>query len=231
MKKEQIFAVEKTRMFAEMAKFAEVLMSNNDSFIPMDMDQFAACAAPALMTGRRHELETDERFLQLIVYTVMHRKNAKGENEFFAYKRVASGEDRLKDKTSIGIGGHTDFADAYDGISTDGEVCVMRLLMDASKRETDEEVHFSYSGTGTVMSPFNAILDGSMIGVIYDAADSVGRVHLGAVVTLEVDENADVRMKEAGMVSLGFKTAEQIESTNMEGWTKILLDRLKEEIF
>lgn len=100
----------------------------------------------------REEMETNERWLQVIPYVVIlnHR-------EIVMYRRIKqSGEKRLMGKYSIGFGGHIN-----DGDATFGE---------AMERELEEEVDFQ----GSILSP-------KFRGFLLDSSTAVGRVHIGLV--------------------------------------------------
>jgi predicted NUDIX family phosphoesterase len=98
--------------------------------------------------------ESDESKKQIIPYIAFRYKG-----KYFAYQRLEkSGEERLRNNFSIGIGGH------INPIDESGDI-----IIDGMKREFFEEVEYPHE--------FNH----RIIGYINDDKDSVGRVHFGVV--------------------------------------------------
>lgn len=114
----------------------------------------------------RDQAENNAEFKQIIPYIIILHKGS-----IFVYDRnEQSGEDRLHNKSSIGIGGHINDQDSkfpeeayYAGL----------------EREVFEEV-----GLETNTDRWQH----SVIGLINDDSNSVGFVHLGIVHILEVNE-------------------------------------------
>lgn len=103
----------------------------------------------------RSMMETDEAYKQIIpVIVFMHQ-----EKIFLMQRSKKSGDARLKEKYTVGIGGHVREEDLQGETSIDAW----------SKREFLEEV--DYQGELTL----------EPLGLLNDDSDSVGRVHTGFV--------------------------------------------------
>jgi predicted NUDIX family phosphoesterase len=152
----------------------------------------------------REKAEKDEDYLQIIPYVVF-----VNEDKILSYQRSkASGETRLHDKTSIGIGGHINPIDFKDQDSR-------YVIFNCAKREINEEVilqqEFHYKG--------------ETIGLLYDPSNSVGRVHFGVVLQIEIDFLPRARAEE--LKNISWKTKEELlKEPNLENWSKVVLDKI-----
>lgn len=126
----------------------------------------------------RCKAEETEAWLQLIPYVCVRRGD-----DIFAMRRLAGGgETRLVGKSSVGVGGHINPVDgAHEG-----------LVARAMARELWEEVGLPPNGA-------------TLVARIHDATIEVGRVHLGIAWVLDVDADADVRIREQGKLSGAFE--------------------------
>jgi len=106
----------------------------------------------------RSLMESDPTFKQIIPYLVFTYKGSY----FLMQRRSDASEQRLKNKFSLGIGGHIRKEDIT---SSD--------IISWAQREFHEEI--AYSGTYQV----------TPLGIINDDSTEVGRVHLGLVLVLE----------------------------------------------
>lgn len=105
----------------------------------------------------RSLMELDENYKQIIPYLVF-----KFEDSIFVMQRKSTAsEQRLKNKLSIGIGGHVREEDISN-----------KSIFDWAKREFHEEI--DYQGN----------LDAKLIGILNDDSNSVGKVHIGLVFLL-----------------------------------------------
>jgi predicted NUDIX family phosphoesterase len=150
----------------------------------------------------RDEVEDDPSYKQLIPYCIFRH-----QDRVFYYERGrAGGEDRLKAKRSIGIGGHISMCDHG--------VCGS-AYHEGMRREIEEEVEI-----GTTCSE-------RLLGLINDDSNPVGRVHLGIVHVFDLDA-PKVRAREESIIERGFATlAECIrERDQFETWSQICLDQL-----
>lgn len=148
----------------------------------------------------RSLMETDPTYKQIIPYLVFTHKGT-----FFLMQRQAhASEQRLKNKFSLGIGGHVRKEDLT---ATD--------IMGWAQREFNEEVH--YDGTYTVKP----------LGILNDDSNAVGQVHLGLVLLIEgTTEKISVRSE---LKSGSLYTLKECEGfyPQMEGWSQFVFDALK----
>lgn len=115
----------------------------------------------------RSLMEQDEQFKQIVSYMIF-----KFEDSIFLMQRKASAsEQRLKNKLSIGIGGHLKQEDII------GDEIITWIF-----REFHEEIRY----TGSIKP--------TLLGFMNDDTNSVGRMHLGAVFLFEGDTN-DIAIK------------------------------------
>ena len=151
----------------------------------------------------RSEMENDPSYKQIIPYLVFeHNKN------FFLMQRKSdASEQRLKNKYSIGIGGHI----RKEDIQTAD-------IFDWAKREFNEEVLY------------NSKLEVKPFGIVNDDSDSVGQVHAGFVFILK-GASADISIRSE--LKKGF-LANLNECKKylpmMETWSSIVLQSLIENI-
>ena len=138
----------------------------------------------------RPQMEEDPSFKQLIPYVIFRYTDPEKNVFIFQYTRgKGSGETRLHDSKSVGIGGHisqqdaaTDQADPY---------------AEGMRRELEEEVRIDTSCSM------------SLAGLINDDETEVGRVHLGIVHICDVDQPA-VIPNEVEIEGNGFVPVEEI---------------------
>lgn len=148
----------------------------------------------------RSTMETDTTYKQIIPYLVFSYDNKL----FVMQRRSDASESRLKNKYSLGIGGHIRQEDIAG-----------KNIFDWAQREFDEEV--DYQGTYT-MKP---------IGLINDESNLVGQVHLGCAFLLIGDSpqiSVKSELKEGKLLSI-----EECEALyeNMETWSQIVFNYLK----
>lgn len=153
---------------------------------------------------RRGDAEEDLAFKQIIPYFVFRQ-----HGQYFLMQRAnTAGEVRLKNKMTLGIGGHLRIED-------------MRNIPvnEWGLREFHEEVAF---GGGIKITPF---------GIINDERNAVGRVHLGLVFLVEGfggDINVRSELKSGALVSL---SEIQKNYENLETWSQIVVDHLVKTLF
>jgi len=147
----------------------------------------------------RSEMEGDPSFKQIIPYLVFCHE----DRYFLMRRRGDASEARLKNKYTLGIGGHIRQEDMLD-----------ESLVNWAKREFAEEV--CYDGGLTI----------SALGLINDETNSVGQVHTGFVFLLQGDAasiSVKSELKEGELMSL-----EQMAPSyaNMETWSQMVFDFL-----
>lgn len=148
----------------------------------------------------RSNMENDPSYKQIIPYLVFEYN----KTYFLMRRRSTASEQRLKNKFSLGIGGHIRQEDLTS--------C---NLIDWAQREFHEEV--AYQGT----------LLASPLGLINDDSNAVGQVHLGFVFLLRgncPDISIRSEHKEGRLVSLDdCKTMYD----DLESWSQLVFDYLK----
>lgn len=150
----------------------------------------------------REHMETDPAFKQVIPYLIFKH----GDKYFLMQRQSKSTDQRLKNKYSLGIGGHIRQEDME---SSD--------IVDWARREFEEEV--SFSGNYTVTT----------LGMLNDDSDAVGQVHVGYVFLLEGD-SSHISVK-SELKSGQLLTLNECEAyyESMENWTKIVFDFIKSQ--
>lgn len=149
----------------------------------------------------RPHMETNPRYKQIIPYLIF-----KHDDRYFLMQRQSeASEQRLKNKYSLGIGGHIRQEDLVDSAS----------IFDWAKREFHEEVE--YRGTLTIKP----------IGILNDDSNDVGKVHIGLVLLLEGDSPA-IRVKselKSGILLTHKECTAYYDS--MENWTQMVFKQLE----
>src|SRR5262245_25401594 len=154
----------------------------------------------------RSAMEQDPSFKQLIPYVIFRHRDASGQTQLFQYTRgKGQGESRLHAKRSIGIGGHISADDAAQESAYD----------EGMRRELDEEV--------VIDTPYR----GKLVGLINDDETEVGRVHLGVVHVLDVDQPA-ARPRETEIIDACFRPVPELlaDLARFETWSQICLKAL-----
>lgn len=145
----------------------------------------------------RSIMEEDPTYKQIIPYLIFTHNN-----KYFLMQRQAKAtEQRLKNKYSLGIGGHIREEDLT---SND--------IIEWSRREFDEEV--DYSGNYNVKP----------LGLLNDDSNPVGQVHIGFVFLLEGD--SDKIQVKSELKSGTLYTMDECKSfyDSMESWSQIVMD-------
>ena len=173
----------------------------------------ALFASDQLRFMRRGDAERDPEFKQLIPYVLFTHTDAAGETFVFAYLRgKGQGEERLRSKWSVGVGGHVNESDVH----ADGE-----SLFDAGvRREIDEEVVVGAN-----------VLSFQKGGLVNDDQTEVGRVHLGVVCRVELDA-PNLRSNEPELLDARFRPVKELlreideEPSRFESWTSLAMTGL-----
>ncbi len=141
----------------------------------------------------RSEMELDQSYKQIIPYLLFtHDKKL-----FLMQRAETAGEQRLKNKYTLGIGGHIRESDL-----------IGKTIFDWAIREFQEEIE--YDGSLSIQP----------LGLINDDSDAVGKVHIGFAFLLRGDSsNIAIRseLKQGSLLSLE-ACAEFVE--NMETWSQ-----------
>lgn len=147
----------------------------------------------------RSVMETDPQYKQIIPYLIFNH----ADHYFLMQRQAKASEQRLKNKFTLGIGGHI----RQEDMNTDS-------IFDWATREFHEEV--SYNGSIEIQT----------LGVLNDDSNAVGQVHLGLVLLLKGDSpyiSVKSELKSGDMVSLE-KIGDYYE--RLEGWSQMVYDLL-----
>lgn len=169
----------------------------------------------------RSDAENDLHFKQLIVYVVI-----KSGNLYLTYKRTPqTGEKRLSEKYSLGIGGHVDVAD-MNQLTLFGNQNKENFIYHAIWREIMEEINIKSS---------NILTGPKIICFINDDSNDVGRVHFGIVCLLKIRE-PKVSRKEGkgegkGISELKFYDLHNLKTKKpyFEKWSQLLIENFTEK--
>lgn len=171
-----------------------------------DTSSLSELLKPANVSYRpRGEMENDPSFKQLIPYVLFRHTTEDGGAQLFQYTRGAGqGETRLRQKVSIGVGGH---------ISTYGDRG--ESYAEGMQRELAEEVAIDTTFRETVA------------GMINDDETDVGKVHLGVVHVFDVDE-PKVSAREEDILHSGFELIGKLmeRREDMESWSRITIEAI-----
>ena len=165
-------------------------------------------APGALRFMPRRLAENDPNYKQLIPYVIMNHGR-----KFLTYVRgKRAGETRLVSKRSIGIGGHINPTD-----ESLFHADLRDVYLAAVERELAEEVTVNAAHTDTIVALLN------------DDSNDVGRVHLGIVHLWTLDAE-NVTKNEQMITQMSFATIEQLRALKdtMETWSQLCLDGLEE---
>jgi len=147
----------------------------------------------------RKDAETDESLKQLIPYVLVTR-----DNSLLSYKRKGT-EERLHELWSVGIGGHIEEHDSRDdNFST---------IISGAQREIIEELGLSAK----------PILE--FLGTINEEIHPVGRVHLGIVFRLTINDSAPLIFSEE-LETHRWQKTDRLESgeLKLELWSEMALN-------
>lgn len=149
----------------------------------------------------RAEVEEDPAYQQIIPYVVFRH----GDRYFLTRRLKASGEKRLRQQYSLGVGGHINPGDLDGGDP----------INDGLRREWEEEVEY--------LGHFEA----RMLGLINDESAPVSKVHLGVVFLVDGD-SPEIAIRETEKLSGELLTLEEMRIfyLGMESWSQIVYDRL-----
>ncbi len=155
--------------------------------------------------------ESRSDWKQPIPYILIRR----GEQIFTTVRSSDGEERRLRNKVSIGIGGHL-----RPGDHTTFE----DLLLENAYRELNEELFLR-------PRPSPEDLRGrlSFLGVLNDEGNDVGRCHLGFLYLLDIAESVSVEVRERDKLTGDFRSPAAIpRDANTETWSLLALELLEE---
>ena len=150
----------------------------------------------------RDMVEYDTRYKQLIVYLVLRHRQ-----KIFIYQRIrATGEKRLLDKYSFGLGGHINPVRSRN---------FRRLIASNLTRELKEEVSFK--------GPFSY----RFLGFLNDEETEVGKYHFGLVFLIS-SLSPHITVREKNKIQGKLVPVSQLVTyrDNLENWSSILLPHI-----
>lgn len=165
----------------------------------VDFDQYLEIINNTKEFLPRSLMETDPTYKQIIPYLIF----THGGKYFLMQRKSDASESRLRNKLTLGIGGHIRQEDM-----------VKSSLFAWALREFHEEV--DYAGT----------LNVKPLGILNDDSNDVGKVHIGFVLLLEGD-SGDIsiksELKSGALLSLDECFAQR---ECMETWSQFTIDFL-----
>lgn len=188
---EQILVVKRDKLFFEPA-WQGLKQVDTDKYLKV-IDQEKEFLPRQLM-------EADTSYKQIIPYLIFNYQ----DKYFLMQRQAKASEQRLKNKYSLGIGGHI----RQEDITSND-------IIDWARREFCEEV--KYIGSYTVKP----------LGFLNDDSNAVGQVHIGLVLLLQGDsDNISV---EAELKSGQLLTLEECQAyyDSMETWSQMVFDHIK----
>lgn len=168
----------------------------------------------------RPECETNTSLVQLLPYIVLIDPNT---DRILSYRRgKASGEDRLKNKCSIGFGGHIE--EVSPSLRLDDR---QKMLSFSALRELNEELglEFSYKNYLKIKS----IFEEDKVEIFYSYTDEVSKVHLCLLIKMEVFPEeltkleADIICEPEWLTIKELKHKHNTGERSLEGWSEIAL--------
>lgn len=198
---EQIIVVPRSKLF-ENESLAFQGVSNDVNLLNKIIDNIDN----SFSIMRRGDAEEDFNYKQPIPYAVLKRGN-----DVFIYERLTGGgEKRLHNQLSLGVGGHMNGIENYS---------FNDLLYENLNRELDEELYIS-----------NKKFDINIIGLINDDENEVGRVHIGLLAIIELNNDVDVRVREINQLKGGWIQIKDLISddiyNDLETWSQFVADLL-----
>ncbi|MCK5633117.1 hypothetical protein KAH94_05170 [bacterium] len=168
----------------------------------VDFEQFLRIIEEKKQFLWRSQMENDQTYKQIIPYLIFTH-----QGKYFLMQRQSdASEKRLRNKYSLGIGGHIRQEDMTSA-----------SIFDWARREFHEEVNY------------NGNLKIKPLGILNDDSNAVGKVHMGFALLLQGDtQNISVRseLKSGKLVSI----AEcEVQKENLENWSSLVLDLLKNQ--
>lgn len=202
----------------------KILVVNRDMLFDNEFLEFEGLLTEARAVGdvmenfeynreaRRGDVENDPYVKQPIPYGIIKRGDT-----VLVYERLkGGGEKRLHNTLSIGVGGHMN---AVGRTHSWNSTIMINLL-----REVHEELNISKG--------FEEIKTVGLINTDNDGG--VGLYHIGILVILELDEDADVEINETdSMCGAWVKIEDLVKSPcydNLEEWSRLAATYLQEEV-
>lgn len=157
----------------------------------------------------RASAEDDPSCKQLIPYVVLRRGGL-----YLRYRRgKKGGEARLHEKWSVGVGGHVNPVD-------DDPYADIHPYERGFFRELWEEAGLLLKNSETAWE--------TVVALINDESDAVGRVHFGVVHLLDVPDGTALHFPDPAVASPQFVSAAALrrDRDSFEGWSRLVIDHV-----
>jgi predicted NUDIX family phosphoesterase len=150
----------------------------------------------------RDVAEQDPSWKQLIPYCMLRHKGS-----VFVYQRSKKGnENRLHDLLSLGVGGHINPGDGLPYVAYQA----------AFERELSEEVVLNSDYRNTI------------VGLLYDESNEVGKVHFGIVHRLTLVDGFDIKVNDPALTNGSLRGILWIKEhiNEFENWSQLCIKEL-----
>lgn len=166
------------------------------------VERYLATIGAHAVFAPRDRVEHDPSLKQIIPYVVLRHRQCI----FLVWRTRAGSEERLREKYSIGIGGHINPADGGDAIDP---------VEAGMRRELTEEVD--------VPAGWQA----RAVGVLNDDEEAVGSVHFGLVYVVDLPSTG-VRVRETAKLQGAFATPQELREVypRLETWSQFVVDAI-----
>ncbi len=191
--REEVLVVPRARLFAS---------GEFHGFSSTGVASYLSTVAAHAFFALRDRVERDPSLKQIIPYLVLRH----GDRVLLVRRTQAGSEARLREKFSIGLGGHInpeDVGDAGDPVDA------------GLRRELAEEVEVP---AGWHARP---------VGVLNDDQEAVGSVHFGIVYIVDLPSPA-VRVREGTKLHGALATLEEVRAVypGLETWSQFVVDAI-----
>ena len=149
----------------------------------------------------RGDVEADPAYQQIIPYVVFRHRD-----RYLLTRRLqASTEERLRQRFSLGVGGHIN----------PGDLAAGDPINDGLRREWEEEV------------VYRGAFEARLLGLLNDDSSPVSRVHLGIVFLVDGD-TPEITIREQDKLSGELLSLDEmrIYYLEMESWSQLVYDHL-----
>lgn len=193
-------------LFCDSGRIQKIL--GESVIIPISRKLITMLADPSTFWfGPRNLIETDTKYVQLVSYVVIEH-----DHRILCYQRGDdSSEQRLKNKLSIGLGGHISLKDAR---ITNGILDVMKTIKAGAAREVREELEV------------HKVVASKKLVMLHSRVNTVDKVHCGFVEVWKI-ESPQVATKEKSLKTIGFKSLPELAAMHgFESWSTLLIQYL-----
>jgi predicted NUDIX family phosphoesterase len=167
--------------------------------------------------------ETNEHYLQIIPYITLIDEDT---GYIFVYKRGnSSGEERLLNNHSLGLGGHIE-------LQPNNEVSLKTIVLDETMRELTEEVGLLAKD---YLNCINYKYETNNFGLIYMRSSEVEKVHIGLSMFLKINRKHITDLEKNVICNGVWLPIEEIKNKiinkeiSLENWSKLVFDIIIKE--